>query len=55
MDDICLDCNDAIDEKPRNGQRWRQFKKDDIFLSTWQHMAAGVYGGRRTGQQQWRK
>jgi hypothetical protein len=31
MDEICLDCNDAIDEKPRNRQRWRQFKKDDIF------------------------
>jgi hypothetical protein len=31
MDEICLDCNDAIDEKLRNRQRWRQFKEDDIF------------------------
>jgi hypothetical protein len=44
MDEICLDCNDAIDEKLRNRQRWRQFKEDDIFLSMWQRMAGGVYG-----------
>jgi hypothetical protein len=38
MDEICLDCNDAIDENPRNRQRWSNFKEDDIFYprdNTW--------------------